>query len=71
MRDLVDLLLRLGSGAVLSSTSLLLVLPRCTGLAKVRPDVDRVTLWTAEARLRPTMYVQRSRGVAACLDVRG
>lgn len=69
MRDLVDLLLGLRGGAVLGSASLWLVLPGRTGLADEWPDVDGVTLWTAEARLRPAMYVQRRGGVAARLDV--
>lgn len=69
--DLVDLLLGLGGGAVLGPAALLLVLPGRTGLTHVRPDVDGVTLWTAEARLRPTVYVQRRGGVATGLDVGG
>lgn len=65
MRDLVDLLLGLGRGTVLGPASLLLVLPGRTRLADKGPDVDRVTLWTAEARLWPAVYVQRSGGVTA------
>lgn len=71
MGDLVDLLLGLGCGAVLGPSSLLLVLPGRAARTYIGSDVDGVTLWTAQTRLRPTVYVQRSRGVAACLNVGG
>lgn len=71
MGDLIDLLLGLRSGAVLSPGSLLLALPARTGLADVGTDVDGVTLRTAEARLRSSVYVQRGGRFAASLDVGG
>lgn len=69
--DLVGLLLGLGSGAVLGPASRLLVYPGSTRLTDIRPNVDRVSQWTTQARLGPTVYVQRGGVVADCLYVRG
>lgn len=69
--DLEDLLLRLGSGAVLGTATWLLALPARAGLADVRPDEDGVALRAAQALLGHAVYVQRGGGVAARLKVRG